>query len=405
MTINTLSSSFSTSLDDVINYATRFRKQYAFIIVVLDHINEQQDHIAKLTSQLYPVLKRNVRTTDTVIRFNQDCWLICLDNCDDHLHHWTHYVLETMLHRRKLQMTSFEGTLTYVYSDILKANTRNQATRIIDQAIEVAKNALRRQKTIRSTAIVPGDSHPAAPINYVPLVNKAMLDNRLFLAFQPVVESTSGTLHHYECLARVLDEQDQMLPAYQFIPQCERSGFIQVIDQRILQLAIEELMNSHHIRLAINVSAITASDPLWLTILKTHMASCPDLRGRLMIELTETSVFADIDESVQFMTQLRDLGCPVSIDDFGTGYMSLGHIKSDLVQTIKIDAQFVRNLKEDPNNIHFIRAITALTQPYGLNCIAEGVEDEETATLLTQENVDFLQGYHIGKPSPLRKWV
>jgi EAL domain-containing protein (putative c-di-GMP-specific phosphodiesterase class I) len=157
--------------------------------------------------------------------------------------------------------------------------------------------------------------------------------------------------------------------------------------------------------LAINVSAITASDPLWLRTLKAQMSARSDLQDRLIVELTETSVFQDIEESVQFMTQIRDLGCPISIDDFGAGYMSLAHIKSDLVQTVKIDAQFVKNLKEDPNNINFIRAITALTQPYGIKCVAEGVEDAETATLLAKEKVEYLQGYHIGKPSPIRAWV
>lgn len=405
MMINALSSSFSTSIDDVINFAARFRKQYGFIIVVTDHMNEQQNHIAQLTSHLYPILKRHVRATDTIIRFSQDSWLICLDDCDDRLLQWTTYVLESSLHRRKLQVTSLEGALTFVHGTILDTNTRNQTTKAIEQAIELAKSALRRHKTMRSATLVPSLGLQDDSINYVPIINEAILDNRLFLSFQPIVESDSRKLYYYECLARVMDKEGQVLPAAKFIPQCEKSGLIQLIDQKIQQLAIEELMNDRHLRLAINVSAITASDPLWLTTLKAQMSARSDLPYRLIVELTETSVFQDIDESVQFMTQIRDLGCPISIDDFGAGYMSLAHIKSDLVQTVKIDAQFVKNLKEDPNNINFIRAITALTQPYGIKCVAEGVEDAETATLLAKEKVEYLQGYHIGKPSSIRAWV
>ena len=102
-----------------------------------------------------------------------------------------------------------------------------------------------------------------------------------------------------------------------------------------------------------------------------------------MVELTETSVFRNIDQSIQFITQLRDLGCQVSIDDFGAGYMSLVHLKSDLVQGVKIDAQFVKDLKPDSHNIQFIRAIMALTQHQGIKCIAEGVEDAQTETILS----------------------
>jgi EAL domain-containing protein (putative c-di-GMP-specific phosphodiesterase class I) len=81
------------------------------------------------------------------------------------------------------------------------------------------------------------------------------------------------------------------------------------------------------------------------------------------------------------------------------------HLKSNLIQSVKIDAQFVKNLQPGSNNINFIRAIIALTHPQGIKCVAEGVEDASTATILTQENVDYLQGYFIGKPSPFREWM
>jgi GGDEF domain-containing protein len=139
MMTNALSSSFSASLDGVLNYAGRFRKQYGFIVVVLDHINEQQNHIEHLTAQLYPILKKNVRATDTIIRFTQDSWLICLDDCNDTLLQWTQYVLGSALHRRKLQTTSFDGALTFVRSGILEANTQTQATQAIEHELKVQK--------------------------------------------------------------------------------------------------------------------------------------------------------------------------------------------------------------------------------------------------------------------------
>ncbi|MBX9804919.1 MAG: GGDEF domain-containing phosphodiesterase [Alphaproteobacteria bacterium] len=403
MTITAISSSFSPSvIDDVLNYAARFRKSYGFLVVVLDHIDDEQSHIATLTSQLYPILKKNVRATDTLIRFTQDSWLICIDDCDDHQLQWTHYVLTSTLNRRLIQVDSpFEGALTTVRGAILEADTLNQAIRTFEQEIQLAKNSLHRLKMMRSTVIVSEDPQS----NLTTLVHKAILDNRLFLSFQPIVDAHTRQLHHFECLARILDDDGQILLGGQFIAGCEKSGLIQLVDQKIQQLAIEELMSNRHLKLAFNVSPITACDPLWLNTLKTHMSAYPDLKGRLIIELTETAVFQDVDESARFITQLRDLGCLVSIDDFGAGYMSMNHLKSDLIQTVKIDAQFVKALKEDPNNINFIRAIIALTQPHGIQCIAEGIEDEETAHILAEENVDFLQGYHIGRPSHIRGWM
>lgn len=404
MMINALSSTFSASLDDVLKYATRFHKQQAFIVVVLDHVYEQQNHIGYLTAQLHPILKRNVRTTDTIIRFSQDSWVICLDDCDERFLHWNQYVIESILYRRKLKTATFSGVLTSVKSAFLKENNLAQATKAIEQEIDYCKNILHKHKVMHTTAIGFPDSSNKV-MEALPLINQAIIENRLFLAFQPIVDAHSRQLYYYECLARLVDDQGQIVPAAHFIPQCEKSGLIQLIDQKIQQLALEELMNNQHIRLAINVSAITACEHQWLNTLKAQMRARPDLQGRLIIELTETSVFQNMNESIEFMTQLHDLGCPISIDDFGAGYMSLLHLKSDLVQTVKIDAQFVKDLKTDSNNIHFIRAIMALTQPYGIKCVAEGVEDATTANTLAQENVEYLQGYHIGKPSHFRPWI
>jgi len=406
MTTNTLSSSFSSSIDDVLNYAARFQRKYGFIVVVLDHMSEQHGHIASLTSRLYPFLRKTVRSTDTVIRFAPDAWLICLDDCDDRLLQWVKYTIQSLINRLQAQLTSpLDGALTFVQGAFLQPNTASQAMKAFENEIQSAKSSLRRLKRIRSTALGSISTTHDSQTDVVPLVHHAILDNRLFLAFQPIVETGSRQLHHYECLARILDERGEILPAAHFISSCEKTGLIHLIDQKVQQLAIEELMTDRQLRLAINVSAVTASDTAWLGALKAQMAARPDLRGRLTLELTETSVFQDIDESIRFITQLRDLGCQVSIDDFGAGYMSLMHLKSDLVQQVKIDAQFVKNLKPESNNIHFIRAIIALTRPQGIRCVAEGVEDVETASILFQENVDYLQGYLIGKPSPFRKWL
>lgn len=406
MTINAQASSFSSSIDDVLNYAARFRKEYGYIVVVLDHMSEQHSHIANLTSQLFPFLRKTVRSTDTIIRFTSDAWLICLDDCDDRFLQWMKYTIQSLLNRLHAQIRNpLDGALTIVQGSFLPPNSAHQAMKAFESEVQIAKSSLRRLKTIRSSALGSIGTPQDTQTNLIPMIHNAILDNRLFLAFQPIVETESKELQHYECLARILDQNGQILPAAQFIANCEKTGLIQLIDQKVQQLAIEELMTDRQLRLAINVSAVTASDEVWLNTLKAQMTARPDLRDRLMLELTETSVFQDIDESIRFITQLRDLGCQVSIDDFGAGYMSLMHLKSTLVQFVKIDAQFVKNLKPKSNNIHFIRAIVALTHPQGIKCVAEGVEDSETASILAQEKVDYLQGYHIGKPSPFRKWI
>jgi len=402
-----LSSSFSTiTLDNVLSYAARFHKSYGFVIIVLDHMSEQQSHIAQLTSQLYPLLKKSIRATDTLIRFTSDSWLICLDDCDRFLLLWTQSFLQSQLWRHTTYLTSpLEETLISVERLSLQAHNSRQAIKAIEHEIQKAKSSLRQLKLIRSTVLVSQDASSIKRIELLPMIHEALLDNRLLLAFQPVVEKHSQRTHYYECLARVLDKEGHILSAAQFISCCEKTSLIHLIDQKIQQLAIEELIKNRSLRLAINVSAITASNFEWLALLKTYINARPDLRGRLIIEITETSVFHNIEESIQFMARLRDLGCEVSIDDFGAGYMSLAHLKSDLVQTVKIDSQFTKNLTSASSDNQFTYAIIALAQSLGIKCVAEGVEDAKTQTYLAQQNIDFLQGYHIGKPLPIRGWV
>jgi len=405
--MNALSSYFSTTaLEHVLNYSARFQKQYGFIIVVLDHMSDQHNHIADMTSKLLPLLKKTVRSTDTIFRYAPDSWIICLDDCDDHFLQWTQHSLQTILNRRCFQIAStLDGALAFVKGSFLFTKSLTQTLKAFEHEIQLAKSALHRIKTMRTTALGNIEALPEYQNDLIPLIHQAVLDNRLFLAFQPIIETQSKTLNYYECLARVIDNEGKIIPAAHFISRCEKAGLIQLIDQKIQHLVIQELRNDRNLKLALNVSAITASDPTWLNTLKAHMTARPDLRGRLIVELTETSVFYDIEESIQFMTHLNDLGCQISIDDFGAGYMSLMHLKSDLVKVVKIDSQFVRNLNAESTNRNFIRAILALTQPLGIKCVAEGVEDIETATILAQENVDYLQGYYISKPSDIRKWI
>jgi EAL domain-containing protein (putative c-di-GMP-specific phosphodiesterase class I) len=407
MTKNALSTSFTPpTLNDVIHYASRLRKPCGVIVVAVDHLTSQQGHIERVASQLYLPLRQRCRITDSLIRFSDDCWLICLDDCNDRLLKWTLCCIQRILNRLTTQLGSpLDHALVSAAGILLPQKGVKQSLKIIEQEIQTLKSQLRRLKMIRSTVLGDTTFSPEDQNGFANLIHRAILDNRLFLAFQPILSNKSGQIKYYECLARILDEEGKILTAGEFIPSCEKEGLIPLIDQKIQQLAIEELMSDRHICLAINVSAVTAADLTWLNTLKAQMTARPDIADRLIIELTETSVFHDIEESITFMTQLRNLGCRVSIDDFGAGYMALMHLKSDLVQIVKIDAQYIKNLASEPDNLYFIRAVSALTQHQGIECVAEGVENAETISILAQENIQCLQGYYLGKPSSLRQWM
>ena len=393
-------------LKDIFVSSHRLQQPGGFIIIVVDHMDKRHTHQDSLTAHLYLLLRKNTQPGDPIIRLAPDCWLICLDGCDAHRLKSAQYSLQSLFNRRCNQISSiFEGVLIEVTGAFMPPATARQMRENFDQLIQEAKNRLRRFKMIHSTLLKPPALPISPPLNQAMLPYEGIMGNRLFLAFQPVVDNKAGKLMYYECLARLLDSQGHILGADRFIPACEQNGLISLLDHKVQQLALMELSGNRHLRLAINVSAITAAKPVWLNSLKAQIKARPDLKGRLIIELTETSFFFDVNDSLHFISQLRDLGCHVSIDDFGAGYMSLTHLKPDLVQSVKLDAQFAKGLKGPSPSLHFIRAILALTHPQGIKCVAEGVEDEAAKNILIQENVDYLQGYHIARPSHFRKWV
>ena len=155
----------------------------------------------------------------------------------------------------------------------------------------------------------------------------------------------------------------------------------------------------------INLSAHSIGDQSVLD----HIDRCIDESGAdpklLVFEITETALIADEVAARAFAQHLHDLGCKLALDDFGTGYGGFTYLKQLPLDFLKIDIEFVRDLVTNPASCHVVQAVVALARGFGLQTVAEGVEDDETFELLSELGVDYAQGYHIARPAPLDKAV
>lgn len=235
-------------------------------------------------------------------------------------------------------------------------------------------------------------------------VQRAMKEERLLFAFQPVVHGRSGVVDYYECLLRMRDEDGAIIAAGEFVPAIEQLGFIRTIDRFVLERAIAELDACDSVNLGLNISGLTAADQPWLRALVALLSTRPNVARRLVIEITETAALRDIEESARFVKTVRDLGCRVALDDFGAGFTSLRHLQILALDIVKIDGSFVRDLIDRPDNQTVLRHVLGLAGGLGLTTVAEWVETAAEATLLEQQGVDLLQGYHFGKPTIERPW-
>lgn len=231
-------------------------------------------------------------------------------------------------------------------------------------------------------------------------VMDALDDHRMRLVLQPMIGAKSGRAEIYECLLRMERRDGSLMPAGEFIPIVEQLGLSRLIDRRTLELAVE-LLNKHpKLTLSLNVSGLTCGDHEWLAALRRLTGCARDLTSRLIIEITETAAIDDVDQSINFVDTLKEIGCRVAIDDFGAGYTSFKNLKVLNVDMVKIDGAFIKNLADDTSDQVFLKTMIELSSSFGLECVAEWVGDERCVRLLIAAGIDYLQGFHYGLPIP-----
>jgi len=235
-------------------------------------------------------------------------------------------------------------------------------------------------------------------------VQRALKEDRLVFAYQPVVNSESGAVAYHECLLRMIAEDGSIVSAAAFVPVIEQLGFIRLLDRYVLERAVSEASQHPECALAFNISGLTATDHAWLRFLVSLLRDRPEVARQLVIEITETAALHDIQESARFVGTLRELGCRVALDDFGAGFTSFRYMQALDVDIVKIDGSFVRNLAENSDNQIFLRHLVGLADAFGLITVAECVESARDAAILRQEGVRFLQGYHFGRPTLEQPW-
>lgn len=227
---------------------------------------------------------------------------------------------------------------------------------------------------------------------------RALNDRRMMIALQPIVTSRSHEPELYECLLRMRRLDGSVVSASEFIHVAEQFGLSKLIDYRVLELAVDLLRAMPKIKLALNVSATTATDPQWMAALEGFTGNDRTLTERLTVEITETAAISDIKAAIKFVSTLKALGCRVALDDFGAGYTSFRSLRELGVDMVKIDGSFIENLGTDAEDEMFVRTLIDLARSFGVVTVGEWVSDERTVKLLEKAGVSYMQGYFFGAP-------
>jgi EAL domain-containing protein (putative c-di-GMP-specific phosphodiesterase class I) len=249
------------------------------------------------------------------------------------------------------------------------------------------------------------------PRPWLARLSRALREGAFALHYQPIVALRGGAVTHHEALVRLADEPDGRLVApASFLPAAERYGLVRAIDRLVVSRVAAVLGDASPVsaersaqprRIALNLSALSVTDRGMLAHIEHELVRHRVDPARLVVEITETAAISDMRRAQAFCEGIEALGCAIALDDFGVGFGSLYYAKRLPFSYLKIDGDFVRELPASPNDKLLVSAIVDVARGMGRETIAEFVGDQATVELLRELDVDYAQGFHIGRPAPL----
>jgi EAL domain-containing protein (putative c-di-GMP-specific phosphodiesterase class I) len=225
----------------------------------------------------------------------------------------------------------------------------------------------------------------------------AVSQRRFTLAFQPVVELATGLAHHHEALVRFEDGGSP----FALIRMAEEFDLIEELDHAIAEQAVKRLASDRTgiLKLAINVSGRTIASETFVGHIDSLLTRHAAAKGRLIFEITETSAIDDLPRANRHIQGLRDLGSLVCLDDFGSGASSFAYLQELILDIVKIDGRYVRELAGNGRDGAMVRRLVELCRDLKIRTVAEMVETAEVEEVIRKAGVDFAQGWLFGRPA------
>jgi PAS domain S-box/diguanylate cyclase (GGDEF) domain len=265
----------------------------------------------------------------------------------------------------------------------------------------------------RNRVVVTEDASP----NYISSRNEmlwvgrlqnALMRDRFELYAQPIfaLNPNAGNYIHYEVLIRYVDDDGTHLAPDNFLPAAERYGLSDQIDLWVLTTILDFLdRHPEHTRklgcCSINLSSLSLASHRSRSAIKQLVMATSFDTEKICFEITETSAIHNLDEAVEFINELKILGCRFALDDFGTGFSSFGYLKKLDVDYIKIDGSFIKDIVNDKLGRAMVIAINGIGKELGISTIAEYVENKQIEDELITLEVPYGQGFGLAKPMPL----
>lgn len=404
---------FQEELKNCLAQSQRYNLHGALLFIDLDNFKYVNDTLGHRTGDtllkvVAELLKKRLRTTDTLARLGGDEFAIIL-----HRTVWVQALAiskeivelvkryATVKEGESLGVTASIGIALFPEHGFDSEILLTYADLAMYQAKEEGRNRCCIYTHERKTQIEMLQV-------WKKRINNALLHDRFALYLQPILDIRSNHIAGHEVLLRMISEDGEHILPSNFLSFAERLGLIREIDRWVVSQAIRTIKSLHRVDnaqyLEINLSVKAISDPELLSIIKEGLITSGINPANLVMEIPESAIVENIQESKRFITTLKEMGCRFALDDFGIGFSSFNYLKNLLVDMLKIDGSLICDLLHKTEDQHLVKAMVGVAHGLGKETIAKFVNNEETIKLLQGYGVDYAQGYFIGEPCVISKF-
>jgi diguanylate cyclase (GGDEF)-like protein len=401
---------FSKLLAQSISEARRYDRKLAVAFLDLDRFKQVNDTLGHeagdhLLQEVATRLGRCVRESDTVARLGGDEFVVLLPQLDDGKYAATvaQKILSVVampftLIGHEFRVTASIGISTYPQDGLDEQTLTKNADIAMYQAKEEGKNNFQ----FYSARL---NANSLERLTLESALRHALERNEFHLHYQAKRDIGSGRITGMEALLRWENPDLGTIAPMQFIPVAEETGLIVPIGKWVLRTACLQNLawrkqGLADLKIAVNVSARQFTDEHLLQDMASILKTTGMDAHLLEIEITESLLIHDVENTLRILTGLKALGVRIAIDDFGTGYSSLATLQRFPLDTIKIDRSFIRDITGAADETGLADAIIAMGKSLSLTVVAQGVETREQAEFLRTHACDELQGFYFNRPLP-----
>jgi diguanylate cyclase (GGDEF)-like protein/PAS domain S-box-containing protein len=409
---------FEEYLGEILHDVQEENREHALCYLDLDQfkiVNDTCGHIAgdELLRQLPALLNNVLRSGDIIARLGGDEFGILLRNCntsqariiadkvrqqiEDFRFAWEDRSFSIGVSIGVVGINAENSQMSHILSEAdmacyaAKDSGRNRV-HVYDKADELASNR-------------HGESH------WTTRITDALQQNRFKLYRQPIVDiGTRGeTEEHFEILVRMIDENGGIIPPSAFIPAAERYNLMAGVDRWVIREVFRMIADNDPADpilgtgkvISINLSAESLNRDDLVEYIVAQKSELGITLENICFEISEIVAISNLSKVAAFISQMQQYDCSFALDDFGSGLSSFSYLKTLPVDYIKIEGSYIKDVSRDPIDRAMVVSILQMCMEMRLNVIAEWVEDEATLKVLKEIGVEFVQGYHFGRPEAI----